>query len=98
MLAQWRTIERRRPHGPGTKPLRVTDSMLNGVVFDLDGVIVDSHPLHKHAWRAFLASVGKEVSDADLDFIFEGRKRREILIHFLGELSDSDIQRFGNKK
>jgi beta-phosphoglucomutase len=72
--------------------------MLGGVVFDLDGVIVDSHPLHKLAWRTFLASVGKDVSDADLDFIFEGRRRREILIHFLGELSDPELLEYGNKK
>jgi beta-phosphoglucomutase len=72
--------------------------MLSGVVFDLDGVIVDSHPLHKRAWRAFLASVGKQVSEQDLDFIFEGRRRRDILIHFLGELSDTEIQGYGNKK
>ena len=69
-----------------------------GVVFDLDGVIVDSHPLHKQAWRAFLSYLGKDASEADLDFILEGRNRREILIHFLGELSDSDIQMYGNKK
>src|SRR5450631_925489 len=72
--------------------------MLSGAVFDLDGVIVDSHPLHKRAWRAFLASVGKRVSEQDLDFIFEGRRRRDILIHFLGELSDTEIQGYGNKK
>lgn len=73
-------------------------SVLKGVIFDLDGVIVDSHPLHKRAWRAFLAHIGKEVSDADLDFIFEGRRRREILVHFLGNLSDAEIQEYGNKK
>jgi HAD superfamily hydrolase (TIGR01509 family) len=72
--------------------------MFTGVVFDLDGVIVDSHPLHKRAWRTFLASVGKDVSEADLDFIFEGRRRQEILIHFLGELSDTEILEYGNKK
>ncbi len=72
--------------------------MFKGVVFDLDGVIVDSHPLHKRAWRLFLASVGKQVSESDLDFIFEGRRRRDILIHFLGRLSDSEIQEYGNKK
>jgi HAD superfamily hydrolase (TIGR01509 family) len=72
--------------------------MFEGVVFDLDGVIVDSHPLHKESWRAFLAYLGKEVPEADLDFILEGRKRREILVHFLGELSDSEIRLYGNKK
>ena len=72
--------------------------MFSGVVFDLDGVIVDSHPMHKQAWRLFLASVGKEVSDSDLEFILEGRRRQEILIHFLGELSDTEIQEYGSKK
>jgi beta-phosphoglucomutase len=72
--------------------------MFSGVVFDLDGVIVDSHPLHKLAWREFLSSVGKQVSEADLDFILEGRRRRDILIHFLGNLSDTEIREYGNKK
>jgi beta-phosphoglucomutase len=72
--------------------------MFSGFVFDLDGVIVDSHPQHKQAWRAFLSSVGKQVSEADLDFILEGRRRRDILIHFLGDISESEIQEYGNKK
>ena len=72
--------------------------MLRGVVFDLDGVIVDSHPIHKQAWRAFLASVGKQVSESDLDFIFEGRRRHEILVHFLGPLSHSEIEEHGKRK
>lgn len=72
--------------------------MLRGVVFDLDGVIVDSHPLHKQAWRAFLTSMDKQVSESDLDFILEGRRRKDILIHFLGNLSDSEIQEYGERK
>ena len=72
--------------------------MLRGVDFDLDGVIVDSHLIHHRAWRTFLASVGKEVPEADLDFILEGRSRRDILIHFLGELSESEIQEYGRQK
>jgi HAD superfamily hydrolase (TIGR01509 family) len=76
----------------------MTYSMFDGVVFDLDGVIVDSHPVHKRAWRAFLSSVGKQVAESDLDFILEGRRRQDILIHFLGDLSDYAIQDYGNKK
>jgi beta-phosphoglucomutase len=48
--------------------------------------------------KAFLADLGKEPTESDLDFIFPGRKRREILIHFLGELSDSDIKELGKRK
>jgi HAD superfamily hydrolase (TIGR01509 family) len=78
--------------------LSSTDSMFHGVVFDLDGVIVDSHPLHKRAWREFLAYIGKEIAEADLEFILEGRRRREILVHFLGELSESEIKEYGRRK
>jgi beta-phosphoglucomutase len=72
--------------------------MFRGAVFDLDGVIVDSHPIHKRTWRAFLTSLGKEVSESELDFILEGRGRREILIHFLGQLSDSEVRDYGDQK
>ena len=72
--------------------------MLNGVIFDMDGVIVDSHPIHKKAWRRFLELQGKKLDDADLDFIMDGRKREEILRHFLGELSDDEVQNLGHQK
>jgi beta-phosphoglucomutase-like phosphatase (HAD superfamily) len=48
-------------------------------VFDMDGVIVDSHPAHRLAWKTFLRSVGRETSDEELDFILDGGKRAEIL-------------------
>jgi beta-phosphoglucomutase len=72
--------------------------MLEAVIFDMDGVIVDSHPAHREAWRMFLRTLGKSVSDADLDFVLDGRKRGEILRHFLGELSDGAMQEYGDRK
>ena len=72
--------------------------MLQGVIFDLDGVIVDSHPAHKRAWRSFFASVGIEVADQELEVVLEGQKRKDILEHFLGELSDEEAARYGAAK
>ena len=72
--------------------------MLKGVIFDLDGVIIDSHPVHKKAWRKFLASVGKQVSDQDLDFVMDGAKKEDILRHFLGDLSDEEVRAYGHRK
>jgi beta-phosphoglucomutase len=72
--------------------------MLQAVIFDMDGVIVDSHPIHKKAWRRFLDSVGKEVPEEDLDFILDGRKKEDILRHFLGDLSPEEIHRLGHEK
>jgi beta-phosphoglucomutase len=74
------------------------ESRLRGVVFDMDGVIINSHPAHRLAWKGFLESVGRQTSDEELDFILEGRKRAEILTHFLGELAPEQIVEYGNRK
>lgn len=68
------------------------------VVFDMDGVLIDSHPAHLAAWREFLDSLSIDPSDRDLDFILEGRTRSEILRHFLGELSEAEIAEYGRRK
>lgn len=68
------------------------------VVFDMDGVLIDSHPAHRAAWEFFLQSLGIQVSEAELAYILEGRTRVEILRHFLGNLPDNELQEFGRKK
>jgi beta-phosphoglucomutase len=72
--------------------------MLKAVIFDMDGVLIDSHPIHKKAWRRFLASAGKTVSDEQLDFVLDGRKREEILTHFLGPLTPQQVTEYGHRK
>jgi HAD superfamily hydrolase (TIGR01509 family) len=71
---------------------------LRGVIFDMDGVLVDSHAAHRKAWRLFFETLGREVPEAELDFILDGRKRGEILRHFLGERPDAEVEEFGRRK
>ena len=72
--------------------------MLRGVVFDMDGVVIDSHPVHRTAWKEFLEGVGRRTSEAELDIILDGGKREEILKHFLGELDSTQIAEYGKRK
>ena len=72
--------------------------MLQGIIFDMDGVLIDSHPVHRHAWRQFLSTVGKDVREEELDFILEGRRREEILRYFFGELPDTALVEYGHRK
>jgi beta-phosphoglucomutase len=72
--------------------------MLEGVIFDMDGVLINSHPVHRKAWRSFLTSLEKTVDERELDFILEGRRREEILRHFLGDLPAAVIADYGRKK
>ncbi len=72
--------------------------MFRGAVFDFDGVIVDSHAAHLRAWEKFLESVGRTVSGEQLQFVLDGRKRDDILRHFMGELSKEQVAEFGHLK
>ncbi|MFZ0320856.1 MAG: HAD family phosphatase [Candidatus Sulfotelmatobacter sp.] len=71
---------------------------LGGVIFDMDGVLVDSHPVHRKAWRLFLNTLGREIHDSELDFILDGRKREDILRHLLGDCPAHELEEFGRRK
>lgn len=64
----------------------------------MDGVIVDSHPAHRSAWKEFLRMFGKEVTDNELDFVMDGRKREDILVHYLGPLTKAQLEEYGRLK
>jgi beta-phosphoglucomutase len=71
---------------------------IRACVFDMDGVLIDSHPAHRAAWNEFLRSLAIEVPDQDLSFILEGRTRVEILRHFLGDLPEAELLQYGRRK
>ena len=68
------------------------------LVFDMDGVLFDSHPVHRSAWRELLRGAGKEVSDVELEFVLEGATREEILHHFLGPLTPQQAALYARQK
>jgi HAD superfamily hydrolase (TIGR01509 family) len=72
--------------------------MLKSAIFDLDGVIVDSHPAHTESWRRLLLKLGKTPTDKQFEIVREGRRKAEILRYFLGELSDQEVQEYGDQK
>jgi HAD superfamily hydrolase (TIGR01509 family) len=71
---------------------------LRGVIFDMDGVLVDSHAVHRQAWRLFFQTLDRKVPESELDFILDGRKRGDILRHFLGNCPEAELEEFGRRK
>ena len=67
------------------------------LIFDLDGVIVDSMPMHIAAWKRYLKSLG--IAAADLTQRMHGRRNDEIFRDLLGpEPSDAEIDAHGAAK
>lgn len=48
------------------------------VIFDMDGVIIDSMPYHADAWKKAFASVGIKISDQDI-YLREGENPKRIV-------------------
>ena len=57
-----------------------------GLIFDLDGVIIDSMPFHQRAWQRYLEVTGIGAGDS-LDFM-HGQRNEEIVRALLGPEAD----------
>ena len=70
---------------------------MKAVLWDLDGVLVDSAPFHLQAWRELMASLGRELSEADFQRTF-GLRNDVVLRDLLGDLPAAEVERLGARK
>jgi len=54
---------------------------MHAVIFDMDGVIIDSEPLWREAERRVFAEVGLELTDADCELTM-GMRTDEVIAHW----------------
>ena len=70
-----------------------------GVIFDMDGVIVNNYHAHNYAWMEFCKEYELEVSFDEVKNFAFGRTNNEILPHFFQkELSKEEIAEYANQK
>ncbi len=68
------------------------------LIFDMDGVIIDSNPLHREAWVAFNRRYGIETTEAMHRFMY-GKRNDEIVRGFYGDdLSEEEVALGGANK
>ena len=68
------------------------------LLFDMDGVIVDSNPVHRDAWFAYNRSQGVETTD-EMQQRMYGKRNDEIVRDFLGaHLNDAQVFAHGAAK
>ncbi|GAB2556401.1 HAD family hydrolase [Spirosoma aerophilum] len=73
---------------------------MKAVIFDMDGVIVDTNPHHRIAWRDYYQRYGKTLSDEDFVQYVSGKHNDDILKHlFAGQdLTADESKRLAHEK
>ena len=67
------------------------------VIFDFDGVVIDSHRVHGQSWFALAEEIGKTLTPEQFHATFG--QRNETIIPFLGWSQDAGtIKKLGNRK
>jgi beta-phosphoglucomutase family hydrolase len=71
---------------------------IQALLFDMDGVIVDSNPLHRVVWAEYNRRYGVETTD-EMQHRMYGKRNDEIVRDFFGaELTDAEVFRRGAEK
>ena len=68
-----------------------------GVIFDMDGVLIDSAAPHLQSWRLLAAELGTQVSEQQCAALF-GRQNRDIIPALFGETTPERIQALADRK
>lgn len=69
------------------------------VLFDMDGVIVDTNPAHKKAILQFCKKYNKNLSDEDMKRYIWGRTNKEWIRHLFGkDLPDAQLHAYADEK
>lgn len=68
-----------------------------GVIFDMDGVLVDSANAHYESWRRLGVETGKTITREQFLASF-GRQSRDVIKLFFGDLPDDQIKAMDARK
>ena len=73
---------------------------MKAVIFDMDGVIVDTNPHHRTAWRKYYQRNGRALSDEDFVQYVSGKHNTAIIAHLFANqtLTSNEIRQLGNEK
>ncbi|AKG21735.1 HAD family hydrolase [Calothrix sp. 336/3] len=72
--------------------------MLKAILFDLDGTLVNTDPIHYLAWQEMLSHHGLEIDETFYKTRISGKLNPEIIKDILPDLSTERAEEFADKK
>src|SRR5438477_2739910 len=71
---------------------------VRALLWDMDGVIVNSGPYHYRAYREVLSTLGRELPEEEYTQRLFGRRNHDILRAVLGDLPQGEIEELARRK
>ena len=68
-----------------------------GVIFDMDGVLVDSAGAHFQSWRRLARECGRDLTQEQFAVTF-GRQNRDIIPALIGEVHGTTVEALADRK
>ncbi|MFZ9981152.1 MAG: HAD family hydrolase [Cyclobacteriaceae bacterium] len=68
------------------------------VLFDMDGVLIDSNPYHKIALQQFCRKYGYDLSEDELRTRIYGRTNKDWITNLFGNISSDLLNRYADEK
>jgi beta-phosphoglucomutase len=72
--------------------------MLAAILFDLDGTIANTDPIHYQAWREMLLGYGMDIDETFYKSRISGRTNPQIIEDLLPQLSPEEGAKFADEK
>jgi beta-phosphoglucomutase len=69
-----------------------------GLIFDMDGVLIDSNPYHLKSWLLFAKQIGIDLKEEEFPTRVYGKTNEEILRQAFPEEKDTQIQAWSDEK
>lgn len=78
--------------------VKKTNKLLQGVIFDLDGVIVNTVPIHFKAWKKMFSEYGKKFAFPDYKAKVDGIPRLAGARAILTDVSQEELDKAASRK
>ncbi|NJK40049.1 MAG: HAD family phosphatase [Oscillatoriales cyanobacterium RM2_1_1] len=72
--------------------------MLKAILFDLDGTLVNTDPLHFQVWQDMLKEYQIDIDQSAYQARVSGRQNPQIIADLLPQLSEAEIAQFAEEK
>jgi beta-phosphoglucomutase family hydrolase len=72
---------------------------VEGIIFDLDGTLLDNNSFHRKTWEKYLQNIGKKISEEEFNEHLNGRTNKDAIEYIYGrKMSEEEAMKYTLEK